>query len=167
MSKPECKREHLKPEMLDGSVAERFWRFVAKRGATECWLWQGAKLAKYGQFKWRDKPHGAHRISVLLDGRDQPAGMVVMHSCDQPLCVNPKHLKVATASENMMDAVHKERHSRGVLNGMAKMDEAKVRELRALYATGNYKQKDLAKRFGIASSMVSFIVTRRHWSHVT
>ena len=56
----------------------------------------------YRFFQYEGKEWKAHRLAVVFDGRD-PAGKVVMHHCDNPACVNPQHLSVATQKENMQD----------------------------------------------------------------
>jgi hypothetical protein len=51
-------------------------------------------------------------LSVMLDGRFCSRSDVVMHLCDNPPCVNPHHLRVASQSENMIDHHQKGRHNR-------------------------------------------------------
>ena len=89
---------------------ENFWSNVDKSGS--CWEWMGAKMGRgYGSVQFRGKTIGAHRISHFLGtGFLNGKGLVVMHSCDNPSCVNPKHLSVATQSENIRDCVSKGRH---------------------------------------------------------
>jgi HNH endonuclease len=62
----------------------------------------------YRFFQFEGKEWKAHRLAVVFDGRD-PAGKVVMHHCDNPACVNPKHLSVATQQENNLDKILKGR----------------------------------------------------------
>jgi hypothetical protein len=91
----------------------RFWRKVDRRGHNECWPWLGGLQGKgYGQF-YRAKHHpvGAHRFSwELANGRPVPPGLQVMHSCDNPPCVNPLHLRVGTAKDNNLDKTAKGRN---------------------------------------------------------
>lgn len=86
---------------------------MQKAGADECWLWTGGKQGKgYGQFFLPGgKPIGAHRYSWMLhNGAEIPPGMHVMHSCDNPPCVNPAHLRVGTNRENLQDCAAKGRN---------------------------------------------------------
>jgi len=81
-------------------------RFFAKVEKTEtCWNWK-AYLNKcgYGVFRFTDKIMLAHRFSVMLSGRSVTPWDVIMHSCDNPKCVNPAHLEIGTLSQNMTDA---------------------------------------------------------------
>jgi len=64
----------------------------------------------YRFFRFEGKDWKAHRLAVVFDGRDLPPGKVVMHHCDNPACVNPAHLSVATQKENSLDCVSKGRN---------------------------------------------------------
>lgn len=77
-----------------------------------CWLWLGADSKGYGRTMIRRKQMAAHRLSYELHrGVTVPAGLVVLHSCDVPCCVNPSHLSVGTQMENIHDALAKGRHT--------------------------------------------------------
>ena len=92
---------------------ERFWSKVAKRGADECWFWTST-VDSHGYGSIREditrKHLLAHRVSwEFANGRLVPVGLYVCHHCDTPLCVNPRHLFVGTASDNAWDKVRKHR----------------------------------------------------------
>ena len=91
---------------------ERFWARVKK--TEECWIWTGNIARGYGQISqkvngsWRIRR--AHRISFeMASGQPIPEGMEVMHSCDNPSCVNPAHLSLGTHFDNMRDMAAKGR----------------------------------------------------------
>jgi len=89
----------------------RFWKFVDVRGDDDCWLWTGTLVKQdYGRFYLAaGKPIGAHRFSwEISNGRSVPKGMCICHTCDNPKCVNPKHLWLGTNEENTAD-----RHAKG------------------------------------------------------
>lgn len=92
-------------------LMERFWEKVDKGGEDDCWIWTGNKFKDgYGSFSFRDRPHRAHRVSwIHFNGKRIPDGCYVCHSCDNPLCVNPKHLWVGTPTDNVRDMISKGR----------------------------------------------------------
>jgi hypothetical protein len=88
-------------EAIQPRTQARFWAKVEKGGAG-CWTWTGAATSKgYGCFGFRGKVYLAHRIMVVLSGRDLPEDMTVDHTCSNTLCVNPAHLDVVSAAENI------------------------------------------------------------------
>ncbi len=83
-----------------------------------CWEWQGSKHRQgYGRLTWgRIDTYFAHRISYFIFNGDIPYGNVVRHTCDNPACVNPKHLILGNQSENTIDSVIRNRHGNQKLN---------------------------------------------------
>lgn len=82
----------------------------------------------YGRFTLgRASSFGSHRISYTIANGD-PGNFHVCHSCDNPPCVNPKHLWKGTAKQNSGDMVAKDRHPRGERKGCSKLTEEQVRE---------------------------------------
>lgn len=146
---------------------EKFWSHVDKAG--ECWEWTGGKERDgYGQFRL---PNGhrqaAHRYAWEWEhGEPVPTGLVVMHKCDNPGCVNPDHLQVGTHADNMQDRNGKGRQARGVRHGNAKLTPDDVRTMRALYAKQGVTQVYLSKRFGVARSHVQRILAGERWTDV-
>ena len=86
----------------------RFWRNVKK--TKKCWLWKGYKVTGYGCLYPRKKGMLAHRFSYELHFGKIPKGMLVLHQCDNPPCVNPEHLKAGTYSQNLQEAYDRGLH---------------------------------------------------------
>ena len=87
------------------SVEIRFWKYVNK--TDHCWLWIGGLRNGYGIINEGGKfgnAKYAHRISWQIHNGVIPDGMDILHRCDNPPCVNPKHLFVGTHQDNMRDA---------------------------------------------------------------
>lgn len=93
------------------SVTCRFWSKVAV--GSGCFEWQGGLFTKtgYGQFALTpSKPITAHRMSWELVHGAVPAGLQLLHRCDNRRCVKPEHLFLGTQADNVRDMVEKGRH---------------------------------------------------------
>lgn len=88
---------------------KRFWSKVTKGKPNECWVWHGANVRGYGQFWFRGKKARASRASWSIHFGEIKNGLWVLHKCDNPPCVNPKHLFLGTRSDNMLDCFKKGR----------------------------------------------------------
>lgn len=150
----------------DLSAEQRFWAKVDKRG--RCWLWTaGVRGDGYGAFQAESTLQiGAHRYSYELHNGPIADGLVVMHSCDRPLCVNPAHLALGTSAENAADSARKARRPRGSKNANAKLTEGEVLEMRERYAAGGVTHRELAADYQISTALVSFVLTRKAWTHI-
>lgn len=99
-------------------VQQRFWK-RAKRstersyGGSPCWEWQEAiNYKSYGQFRFNGRTIRANRVAWVLTFGAIPDGLHVLHHCDNPLCINPKHLFLGTNQQNVDDRVAKGRNGR-------------------------------------------------------
>ncbi len=144
---------------------ERFMRYVAQ--SPGCWHWTGAcSTHGYGRFRFRSKPCYAHRVALtVLAGIEIPAGLLVMHSCDNPSCVNPAHLSVGTQTDNMRDASAKGRTVRvqdwrGTLNPKAKLTPEQQAEIRRRLEAGE-RPVVLAPEFGVSRTRISQLRTKK------
>lgn len=167
---------------------DRFWCKVDVRGPDECWPWTAARtLAGYGGFqvgvRVRD---GAHRLAwKLTHAEDIPAGLEVCHSCDNPPCCNPAHLRLGTAKDNAADRVARGRQShvgpKGTAHADAKLTEADVVEIRRRYRegggrrpsgggrfqpTGRLTMRTLAVEYGVDHTQILRAIRGDQWGHV-
>lgn len=71
-----------------------------------CWLWTGSMDKDgYGIFTIKQKKLPAHRASYILHVGEIPHGLYTLHTCHNPSCVNPHHLKVGTQKDNIQDQI--------------------------------------------------------------
>jgi len=104
-----CAGKLATPNHSSISVIERFWNKVKIIQQDDCWIWTGATVKKYGEFAFEGKIQSTHRVSWQIHFGTIPDGMDVLHHCDNPPCINPKHLFLGTHSDNMQDAKRKGR----------------------------------------------------------
>jgi hypothetical protein len=161
----QIQRKH--PLCIDNNITgERFWNKVALTAdKNRCWIWQGGLHRRgYGRIKIIAHYHLAHRIAWFLFHNKHPEGNL-LHSCDNPPCVNPNHLREGTLQENVADQMKRGRHVCGEKSPFAKLTESEVVEIRRLIPCGML-QKNIAKQFNMSESKISDIKNRRSWSHV-
>ena len=144
--------------------AHRYWEKVDVRGKDDCWLWQASQRNGYGQFRLNGNTAYAHRLAWELKNGPIPEGLWICHTCDTPSCCNPAHLFLGTDAENHHDMQKKGRIARGIRHGGASLTQESVRQIRDLYAGGEYTQQELAQRFGTAQTNVSHIVLKQTWA---
>lgn len=174
--------------MTRKTVEERFWSKVDEDGPVclgrgKCWTWIAGKNPKgYGIFGVIGGfgEQLAHRISYRLLVDDIPNGLLVCHHCDNPPCVNPKHLFLGTHVDNANDMVKKGRQSCrgftghatnwnsacGEKHGMAKLTENDVLSIRSQFSKGGITQIELGRIFGVTKLQIHNIVHRKRWKHI-
>lgn len=143
-----------------------FWAKVRKTDT--CWVWIGARQRDgYAHFRSRaGKTITASRFSYEMANGQIPAGLDIMHTCDNPACVNPGHLRAATTMENIHDARDKRRHVHGDRQPRRKLNAAQAREILAL--KGTVRAEDLAAsgRYPVGKGTIQAIWYRRLWKYI-
>ncbi len=155
----------VRPDHLQVITYESyFWEHVNK--TETCWLWTGnLHEFGYGKMTIGNKSVNCHRFSWELHNGTITDGSHVLHSCDVPACVNPAHLFLGTARDNIDDMMAKGRQQRGAIHHKAILTEDDVRAIRAAGAAGEVHRR-IAERFGIAGSTASGIIRRKTWRHL-
>jgi len=174
------------------TTEERFWAKVNKTDG--CWVWTGRKDGGgYGKLKIQNKECGAHRCSWEIHHGSIPDNLYVLHTCDNPLCVNIGHLFLGTHTDNMRDCIakgrakvgdnhwsrlyperrargeqhgsqtHPERIAKGERNGQTKLTFQQVQRIRILYQTGKHSKRKLGQQFKVDTKNIYDIVHFRTW----
>lgn len=149
---------------------DRFWRKVRRAGPTDCWEWQAARQHfGHGLFHVPDSTNKrgrrlekAHRYAWILERGEIPAGLCVLHSCDNPPCVNPAHLFLGTRADNSHDRDAKGRHVAliGDQHGNTRYPDAVVLVWKQLRESGA-AISSIAARFGVGYHAVWQALRRR------
>ena len=168
------------------SQEDRFWSKVDKRGPDECWPWKASLRNGYGQYKVggkRGKMVRAHRVAWVMVHGEIPVtsetqhGTCVCHRCDNPLCVNPRHLFLGTQIANIKGGRIKGRYPRptaaqrkaaselrrGRHGPAKKLTSDDVLKIRAL-KKGGVSARDIAERFDLGTTTVHYICSGKAWS---
>lgn len=151
------------------SLKDRLMRRIVVREDCGCWEWQGRRrIDGYGQIRVDGRTLVTHRVAAhVFSAFDLSSPMKVCHYCDNPPCVNPKHLFIRTHSDNMQDMVAKGRISlkNGVESANAKLNDWKVLRIRFMKSLGE-KNARIADIFGVHNATIWGIVNSRSWKHL-
>lgn len=146
------------------NTKERFQKKVKIDIVTGCHLWTGTPLSGYGVFTADGVTYKAHRLAYILYKGAIPTKLLVCHSCDNRLCVNPDHLFLGTIQDNMDDRNNKGRQARGE-RSHSKLKNQDILVIRELSRIG-VSQRRIAKRLGVGKSTINSILNGHNWTHV-
>lgn len=158
-------RDCLPLPVLSTEDIERFLSKIDRKGVNDCWEWKAGKRGGYGRFRVGDHLYGATRLMWRLTYGTDPRGQLLLHTCDNPACCNPKHLFLGSDGANNRDKENKGRgkHPKGEDNGLAKLSEEDV----MLIYQSIEKSADLAAQYGVSDVCIHKIRSGETWTHVT
>lgn len=124
----------------------------------DCWLWTASTNASgYGIFGI-GRTVTAHRLSYVL--RKGETEDLVLHRCHVRRCVNPDHLYHGSNADNMRDMAAAGRSAKqpGERNPNAKITDAEREEIRDLFSSGRYFEREIGEMYSLGQTQVSRIV---------
>ena len=119
--------------------------------------------SRYAMFKFRNKSFLVHRLSFAAFTGNVPEDMCVLHTCDNPRCINPDHLWLGTRGDNNRDSAEKGRRACGTKNASCKLTALQVREIRSRCGVKRESHRALAEVFGVSHNTIGSIVRGDHW----
>jgi hypothetical protein len=151
-----------------GTPSERLMRKVEYDTNGGCWLCIAGNARGYGRLRVGNKKKAlAHRVSYQSFIGPIPKGMWVLHKCDVPACINPSHLFLGNAQDNVDDMMRKGRfvpspRRPGSTNPRAVLTDADVLKIRQSSAT----EETLALLYGVTRASIGRVRRRETWTHI-
>jgi hypothetical protein len=161
------------PNQYSGKeIASNFWSACDRSGGPDaCWPWlRATDSSGYGNVSVAGKTVSAHRYAYELTHGEIPKsfltkhGTVVMHDCDNPPCINPKHLILNSQLGNVADRHRKRRNFRpkGELNAWSKLTVEDIEKIRGCLKVG-MSYNVVGKKFGVNKSTIASINKSKTW----
>ncbi len=168
-----CMIDSLTEKQFNNVVARLEGKYI-RSDENECWEWiAGKDTFGYGRIYLCTIPkengrkniaEGAHRVMWSSHNNQMLGDWEVLHTCDNPSCMNPSHLFIGTNYDNILDRVAKGRSVVGESVNTAELTEQSVIQIRAM---GKYlSHSEIAKKYNVWRSTISRVINRKNWKHV-
>lgn len=149
-------------------IIERYRAMVDVRAREQCWPWTGSiNTSGYGRFKIN--PYeivAASRFTLVIATKEEHMDLLALHSCDNPCCCNPNHLRWGTVADNVADMVERNRgrtgKQDGLSNGACKLRPGDLETIIARFRRG-MNNKQISADLPVDHALVSRIRTGRSW----
>lgn len=157
------------PERKNNAIAT--FESLLSLETDECIVWPlGLFKDGYGKIRTGKITVKTHRLVYEKKIGPITDGLNVCHHCDNPPCMNYRHLFLGTVQENNEDKRIKKRHRFGETHPIAKLTENDVRDIRARYVKDvknrDKRQLKLAEEYGVNQTAISCIIRRKTWKHL-
>lgn len=156
----------------DQKDIDRFWSKIIFPEDVEdyCWEYDGGKNKYgYGQFSLNNYPIYSHRFSFMIHNQNVDiSDKLILHSCHNPGCVNPKHLRPGTHQDNMDDRNNADRQVKGSRVWSSKINDDIVREILTSINSGEFKNYNhVYEYFDISKLSLTNILNENNWKNVS
>lgn len=163
-------RRHGDPTVLLTTPKGELLAWLAKAMLLEtddCIEWPYTlSTSGYGIVRYQGRQTPAHALALILSGQPKPDAPqnLALHWCDNPPCVNVRHLRWGSNLDNAADRVARERgrHPNGENHYRAKLNEQQVREIRRRWAMGE-SQVSLGAAYGVDRNTIAGAVHGKTW----
>lgn len=153
-----------RPAMNSEQRVAAFWNKVRK--SDSCWEWIGQlNHAGYGMFRKGNKLARAHRISFSMSNQLSDSD-IILHSCNNRKCVNPKHLRIGSQKENFHDSILAGTAPICENNGQSKLTKEEVSKIKEMYIPRKFGCVKISRFFNISRRQVSRILSGEAWRFV-
>ena len=150
-------------------VGEIFWKKVDKKAPDKCWTWTKFRNKDgYGGTRDGYRKCLAHRLAYILHHNLEWIDIentLILHSCDNPPCCNPAHLRKGLSSDNSNDMKIRGRHTYGERSALAKLSTDDVFNIKKLHERGIF-YKDIAEIYKISKAQLCRIMKGKRWAHI-
>lgn len=143
--------------------------------------WPSKEYTGYGRTNYKNRIISIHKLSYILANGEVPKGLIVRHSCDNRICINPKHLILGTHKQNSQDMVDRNRQCKGERMADAKLKESDINKIRGLHKFGQdlcknlgvkqsplnkYSLSGLARMYNVSRPTIARVVSGETWKHI-
>jgi len=143
-------------------AAATFRRLCATQ-TDDCVEWPHARNRHgYGLIRHEGRSTLTHRLALTLIDPPPAPGLSAIHSCDNPPCMNIRHLRWGTHDENMAEARDRSLLRTGDRHPMAKLTESQVQMIRDALEAGQ-TGRSLARLYGVSEGTISMIRNGQRW----
>ena len=132
-----------------------------------CWncVSHNCDSSGYPRFYYKNKTYKMSRFVYEVYKEKIKDGNVILHTCDNPKCINPNHLTQGSHQENMIDMANKKRHPIKM-----KIDvwvEETILDIYDLYHNKIYNQRELSEKYNMSRSIINKITRGISYKHLT
>jgi hypothetical protein len=144
---------------------EEFFEKVYPEPTSGCWLWSG-RHDKNGYGRISNIPHQlTHRQSYAYVKGEFDLNKHLLHTCDNPACVNPDHLYLGDQRQNNndRDSRGRQKTKRGCEHKLSRFTHEQISEIRSLYSQKTHTSRKLAIIYSCSQKAIMNIINHKSY----